>query len=56
MERIKKIVMLVLVFTMKLLTYKRTPSHKSKNFSNEKGPQILKNVSNLIFKRTVVDF
>ena len=35
---------------------KRTPSHKSKNFSNEKGPQILKNVSNPIFKRTIVDF
>ena len=35
---------------------KRTPSHKSKNFLNEKGPQILKNVSNPIFKKTIVDF
>ena len=30
---------------------KRTPSHNSKNFSNEKDPQILKNISNPIFKR-----
>ena len=35
---------------------KKNISHKAKNFSNEKGPQILKNVSNPIFKKTDVDF
>ena len=43
-------------FDYEALKDKRTSSHKSKNFSNEKGPQILKNVSNPILKRTIIDF
>ena len=35
---------------------KKNLSHRSKNLSKEKGPHILKNVSNPIFKRTTVDF
>ena len=35
---------------------KKILSHGSKTLSKEKGPQILKNVSNPVFKRTTVDF
>ena len=35
---------------------KKNLSHISKTLSKEKGPQILKNVSNTVFKRTSVDF
>ena len=35
---------------------KNNLSHISKTLSKEKGPQILKNVSNPVFKRTTVDF
>ena len=55
MKRIKKIVKLVLVLTMKLLRIKEL-LHKSQRTFQMIGPQILKNVSNPIFKRTVVDF
>ena len=35
---------------------KKNLSHKNKNIANEKGPDVLKNVSNPIFKKLVVDF
>ena len=35
---------------------KKNLSYKSKTPSKEKGPQILKNISNPVFKRTTVDF
>ena len=35
---------------------KKNPSYKSKIPSKEKGPQILKNISNPVFKRTTIYF
>ena len=45
-----------IVFDCEDINDKKNLSHRSKTLSKEKGPQILKNVSNPVFKRTAIDF
>ena len=56
MIRIKKATKLVLDLIMKILRTDKNFFIQIKNSSKEKGPQILKNISNPLFKRTTVDF
>ena len=57
MIRINKAAKLVLDLIMKIVEgQEEYASYKSKTPSKEKGPQILKNISNRVFKRTTVDF